>query len=188
MSQRRYTPIHVIVAIVTMFMLVMSSRPESAPGMMVAHAIPCGINCLDVTNAPTASVRLNGSDQTVSYALTFSLENQSALGWNVTITSTQFISASHGHTLAPTASAITAMTAVCQPLQTCTTMPTNAVTYPVAVPADNPAPTAVKFYNAAAGSGEGTFDISTTITISIPANAYAGSYSSTITLAYVSGP
>ncbi|MDQ2714440.1 MAG: hypothetical protein M3Z08_05990 [Chloroflexota bacterium] len=188
MSQPRYTPIHVIVATATMFVLAMCSQLWSAPGMPVAYAIPCGINCLDVTNAPVASLSLNGRDQTVSYALTFSLENQSALGWNVTITSTQFISASLIHTLAPSASAITAITAVCQPAQTCTTLPTNAVTYPVAVPAGNPAPTAIKFYNAAAGSGEGTFDLSTTITISVPANAYAGSYSSTITLAYVSGP
>ncbi len=67
-------------------------------------------------------------------------------------------------------------------------MPQNSVTYPVAVPAGNPAPTAVKFYNAQALTGLGTFDLSTTIKIAVPANAYAGNYSSTITLAYVSGP
>jgi len=155
----------------------------------VAYAIPCGINCENVTNSPTVSLTLNGTDQTVSYTLTFSLNDLSVLGWNVTITSTQFnTGATPTRTLSTATSSVTGVTAVCTGGQICTTMPQNAVTYPVAVPAGNTAPTAVKFYNASAASGIGTFDISTTIKITVPANTYSGTYTSTITLAYVSGP
>ena len=121
--------------------------------------------------------------------MTFSLNNTNSLGWNVTITSTRFATGSIPvHTLATTASSITGVTAVCSPGQVCTSLPQNAVTYPVAVPADNVAPTPVKFYDAQNLSGVGTFDISTTIAITVPANTYAGTYTSTLTLAYVSGP
>jgi hypothetical protein len=188
MSQRRHKLVRVVIAIVAMSMLVMSTRLWSSPGVPTAYAIPCGINCENITNTPSVSLTLNGSDQTVSYTLTFSLNNVSILGWNVTITSTKFTTGSPVHTLAPAASSVTGVTAVCTGGQICTTLPQNAVTYPVAVPAGNLAPPPVKFYNAQSGSGVGTFDISTAINITVPANAYAGTYTSTITLAYVSGP
>jgi hypothetical protein len=91
------------------------------------------------------------------------------------------------YTLATTASSLTGVTAVCVGGSTCTN-PTNAITYPVAVPAAGTAPTAVKFFNAAVNTGMGKFTITPTIAISLPANTFAGAYTSTITLAVVSGP
>jgi hypothetical protein len=158
----------------------------SAP---VAYAIPCGVNCENITTPPTVAVTLNGVDQTASYALALSLNNLSILGWNVTLTSTQFATgAIPVRTLPTTASSVTNVTAVCTAGQICTTTPQNAVTYPLAVPAGNSAPTPVKLYDAQIASGVGTFDLSATIKVTVPANAYAGTYTSTITLAYVSGP
>ncbi len=178
-----------VCVVVALAMLVMSTELWLSLGMSVAYAIPCGINCLNVTNTPTAVVTLNGTDQTVSYTLTLSVNTTLNLGWNVTITSTQFTTGTTPkRSLPTTASSVTGVTAVCTAGQTCLTMPQNSVTYPVAVPAGNPAPTAVKFYNAQALTGLGTFDLSTTIKVAVPANAYAGNYTSTITLAYVSGP
>ena len=52
--------------------------------------------------------------------------------------------------------------------------PTNAITYPVAVPAAATAPAAVKFFNAAAGSGMGKFTITPTIGVFVPQNSYHG--------------
>lgn len=174
---------------VAMAMLALSTGLWSSPGASVVYAIPCGTNCENITNTPTASLTLNGTDRTVSYTLTFSLNNTGAVGWNVTITSTQFTTGTAPtRTLSTTASSVTGVTAVCTAGQTCTAMPQNTVTYPVAVPAGNPAPTAIKFYSDQSNAGIGTFDISTVINITVPANAYAGSYTSIITLAYVSGP
>ena len=180
---------NVVCFVVVMAMLVMSTVRGLSSGTLVTYAIPCGINCLNVTDTPTAVVTLNGADQTVSYLLTLSVNTTLNLGWNVTITSTQYTTGTTPkRTLPTTASTITGVTAVCTTGQTCLTMPQNTVTYPVAVPAGNPAPTAVKFYNAQALSGIGTFDLSTTIKVTVPANAYAGMYTSTVTLAYVNGP
>ncbi len=177
------------IMVVVMLLLITSTwlwSSQSPPG---AYAISCGTNCENVTNTPTVTTMLNGSDQTLSYTLAFSLNNTAGLGWNVTITSTQFTTGTTPTRTLPTnISAITGVTAVCSAGQTCTTMPTNTVVYPVSVPAGNPAPTPIKFYNAASATGVGTFDISTATNVTIPANAYAGTYKSTITLAYVSGP
>jgi hypothetical protein len=170
-------------------LLVMSTELWLPLGISVASAIACGSNCLNVTNTPTAVATLNGTDQTVSNTLTLSVNTTLSLGWNVTITSTQFTTGTTPrHSLSTTASSVTGVTDVCATGYLCLTMPHNSVTYPVAVPAGNSVPTAVKFYNAQALMGLGTFDLSATINVKVPANTYAGTYSSTITLAYVSGP
>jgi hypothetical protein len=70
---------------------------------------------------------------------------------------------------------------------TCTN-PTNSIAYPLAVPAGASAPTAVKLFNAAANSGMGKFTVTPTVQVAIPANTYAGTYTSTVTVAVVSGP
>ena len=62
------------------------------------------------------------------------------------------------------------------------------MSYPLGVPAGASAPTAVKFFNAAADSGMGDFTVTPTVRVTILANAYAGTYTSTVTLAVVSGP
>jgi hypothetical protein len=46
----------------------------------------------------------------------------------------------------------------------------------------------VKLFNSAANTGMGRFTLTPTIAVSIPGNAYAGSYTSTVTVAAVSGP
>lgn len=145
---------------------------------------------LTTSAAPTFSATLNGTDQTPTYTLPLTIEDLrgSGAGWNATITSTQFSTGgATPHTLSTTASAITAVSNACVEGATCTD-PTNAVTYPLTVPAGAEAPTAVKFFNAAEGTGLGKFTNTPTVTVSVPANTYAGTYTSTITLASVSGP
>jgi hypothetical protein len=46
----------------------------------------------------------------------------------------------------------------------------------------------VKFFDAAANTGMGSFSITPIITVSIPANTFTGSYTSTVSVAVVSGP
>src|SRR5579871_2217042 len=116
------------------------------------------INCETAGASPTASVTLNGTNQTPTYALVFTASGTLSLGWNLTITSTTFTTASTPHrSLSTTASTITAVSAVCQNGQICVTDPSNSTTYPVTIPAASTAPTAVKFYSVAVATGLGTF-------------------------------
>ena len=139
-----------------------------------------------------SAVTLNGADQTTSYALPLAVIDArgNGGGWNLTITSTQFTTGgANPQTLPTSASTIAAAPAVsCTAGSTCTA-PVNSVSYsPLVVPAGATAPNAVKFFSAAAGSGLGSFTITPTISVLIPANAYAGSYSSSVSVAVVSGP
>jgi hypothetical protein len=137
----------------------------------------------------SVTVTLNGSDQTPTYTAGLSAQDQtgSGAGWNITITSTQFTTGAPVHTLVTTASTVTSVAMVCAGPGTCTN-PTNAITYPFGVPAGAGPPAAVKMYNAAANTGMGNFTITPTVQVAIPANAFAGTYTSTVTFAIVSGP
>ena len=68
------------------------------------------------------------------------------------------------------------------------TDPTNGVSYPYTLPAAATAPTATKIFSAAANTGLGNQTLTLALRLSIPANAFAGSYSSTWTYTLVSGP
>lgn len=145
---------------------------------------------LTTSAAPTFSATLNGTDQAPTYTLPLTIEDLrgSGAGWNATITSTQFTTGGETpHTLATSASSILEVANACAEGGACTD-PTNAVNYPLTVPAGAEAPAAVKFFNAAEGTGMGVFSTTPTVAVSIPANTYAGTYTSTITLASVSGP
>jgi hypothetical protein len=87
------------------------------------------------------------------------------------------------HTLSATASSVTSVTVT----SSCSgnICPVNAITYPVGWTAGTP----VTFYdNTSGGShGQGTFTIEAGIQVLVPANSYAGTYASTITIAFISG-
>lgn len=151
--------------------------------------VTAGSLSLSTEAAPTFSATLDGANQTPTYALPMTVEDLtgSGSGWNTTITSTQFASSGEpSRTLSTSASAMTGVTSECAE-GTCTN-PTNAVTYPLTVPAAAEEPTAVKFFNAAEETGMGKFAVTPTVGVSIPANTYAGTYTSTVTLASISGP
>ena len=144
---------------------------------------------LSTTAAPTFSDNLDLGDQTQTYPVPATVQDTrgNGSGWNLTITSTQFSTGgATPNTLANTASSLTGVTSVCAS-GTCTN-PTNAITYPVAVPAATTPPTAVKFFNAAANTGMGKFSVTPTVGVFVPQNSFAGTYTSTLTLSIVSGP
>ena len=170
--------------IVAMILLIMSTSLYALVGAPMTYA--CSGNCQSLTNTPTAVVTLNGTDQMVSYPLEFSLNNIGTIGWHVSITSTQFATGSNpAHMLSVSASSVIGVTAVCQTGQTCTADPQNAMRYPVGVPVT---PNAVAFYDTQTNSGIGSFDVIATINTVVPANAYSGMYTSTITIALSDGP
>lgn len=145
---------------------------------------------LSTTAVPSFSASLNSGDQTKTYTVPLTLNDtrtgaSAGLGWNTTITSTQFLSGSN--TLPATASTVTAVSSACANGGVCTT-PTNSVTYPLVVPAGSTPPTAVKFFNAATNTGIGTFTTTPTVSVAVPQNSFSGTYTSTLTISVVSGP
>jgi hypothetical protein len=46
----------------------------------------------------------------------------------------------------------------------------------------------VKYENAASGTGLGTTSVDATVQVAVPSNVFAGTYSSTVTVAIVAGP
>lgn len=185
MSRHRSKLVRAAVALV---LLAISAVLWPSLGASATHAA-CPNNSVCLSNTPTVVTTLNGTDQTVSYTLAFVLSNNSNGGWNVTITSTLFTKAgTPTRTLPATASSVTAVpTAVCQGSCAAPPNPPGTITYPVPIPAGNPAPSAVKFYNTQAGTGKGTFNVTAPVNVVIPGNAYAGTYTSTITITLVTG-
>jgi WxL domain surface cell wall-binding len=160
-----------------------------AASVPVTATVNAGSLSMSSSATPSVSVTLNGTDQTPTYTAALAANDQtgSGSGWNLTVTSTQFTTGGGSpKTLPTTASSISSVSDSCTH-GTCTD-PTNGTSYPVVVPAASSPPTAVKFYSAAANTGMGDFTVTPTVGVTIPANAYAGSYSSTLTIAVVSGP
>jgi hypothetical protein len=143
------------------------------------------------TSSPTFSLTLNGDDQTATYTLALQTVDARGLatggGWNLTVTSTQF-SDGAGHSLPASASTITGVTSACASGSTCALPTNNVANSNLALPAGSGPPTAVKFYNAATATGLGRVNVSGTVSVLVPANMIAGTYSSTLTVAVAAGP
>ena len=121
----------------------------------------------------------------MNYILPLSFNNPGTTSWHLSITSTQFaIEGTSGYTLPTTASSLVGIEVACEAAQNCSN---NVATY-ILLPAGNPAPAPVTFYDAAVNAEVGTFDVTAAIHIVIPVNVYAGMYTSTVTVAYQSGP
>lgn len=130
---------------------------------------------------PSLTDTLNGTDQTVSWSALLGVVDArgSGAGWNLTMSATAF-SDGAGHTLAP--GTVASVSSACVGGSTCTAA-TNSVTYPITISG-----TAAKFFNASAATGMGKVNVTPSVNVAIPGNAYAGTYTSTVTLAAVSGP
>jgi hypothetical protein len=135
---------------------------------------------------PSFSANLDSGDSTQTYTVPLTIQDTrgTGAGWNLTVTSTTFTTGTQS--LSTTASSLTGVTSACS-TGTCTN-PSNAQTYPITVPAAVSAPTAVKFFNTTTNNGMGKFTITPTVGVTIPQNAFAGTYTSTVTLSIVSGP
>jgi hypothetical protein len=153
--------------------------------LILATSAPAGVSVSASATTTGFSATLDGSDQAVSYSsvgLTVSETGQHS-GWNLQATSTVYSSGTHS--LPADATAITQVA-----VGSCTgsSCPTNSVGLPVTMPAAGTAPTAVKFFDAAAGTGTGTVTITPTFVTSVPGNSYAGNYQATIIFSAVVGP
>lgn len=172
--------------------VVVLATPLTAAATSATATIQAG--SLAFVSAPPAvnfTATLNGLDQTVTatQALDISDATGSGAGWNLTATSTQFSTGgATPHTLSTSATTITTTPSVaCDPGATCS-LAANSVAYPYTLPAGSPAPLATKFFNAAPNTGMGNQTVTVTWRLSVPANTFAGTYTSTWTISLVSGP
>ena len=170
--------------------LAAAAAPQSALGASatVTGSVNAGTLSIATSATPSFSVTLDGTDKSGSYTVPTTVTDATGggAGWNLTITSTQFTTGGGSpHTLATNASSVTGVSSSC--VTTCVD-PTNSITYPVGVPAGSTPPTAVKYFNAAAATGQGKFTNTPSVNVSVPASTAVGSYNSTLTLAAITGP
>jgi Ice-binding-like/WxL domain surface cell wall-binding len=125
----------------------------------------------------------------------------SGAGWRVQVSVTTFTDGSrtfpNNGTFVMNGS-VTSSTATTAPTATCTdtcTLPVNTTTYPVAITTDPNNPTPFVIYDTAANTGLGQIVIGGSTQpdpvgwwVNVPANALAGTYTSTITMETISGP
>jgi hypothetical protein len=145
---------------------------------------PLSMDLTPVTQ-PTA-ITLNGTDQTETFSLPIVVNDDtgSGAGWDLTLSLTTFTNS--GHTLAADVAEVSSQpTATCNS-GTCTAASVSGISYPLVLTADGS--TTSKFFNAVANTGMGNFTVTTPFSVTIPANAYAGTYSSTFTVSITSGP
>jgi hypothetical protein len=149
---------------------------------------------------------LTGVDQSLADATTGDQQytvndaTGSGAGWHVTVAATTFTNGSHtfGNTgTFSTNGSVGSITSTSGPTPTCftgatCTLPTNTETYPVAITTAATSPTPVNIYDTSASTGLGEIVIGGTNPVGwwlqVPASAYAGSYTSTVTLEVISGP
>jgi hypothetical protein len=150
---------------------------------------------------------LNGTGQNVADAVagdqqfTVDDETGTGAGWHITVAAVTFTNVTH--TLANTGTlvltgSISSITATTAPSATCVTSctpPGNTTTYPVAITTAASSPTPATVYDVPAGSGLGPVTLGGHSAanpvgwwVKVPANAWVGTYTSTVTVAVVSGP
>jgi hypothetical protein len=173
----------IIISLAIAALALVGATAASAAGQLTTTATVTGTAgiSLNLPANPSISETLDGTDLTASYAPLLGIVDArgSGVGWNLTVAATTFTDIS-GHTLA--AGTLTGVTSACSAGVTCTA-PTNSVTYPITLGG-----TASKFFSSAANTGLGKIDVTPTVSVAIPGNAYAGTYTSTVTLAAVTGP
>ena len=137
---------------------------------------------LNLPSNPSISNTIDGSDQTASYSPVLGVVDArgTGAGWNVTIAATAFTDGA-SHTLA--AGTVTGAAQACHSGSSCTAATSSGITYPLTL-----STTAAKVFSAALNTGLGKIDVTPTVQVAIPGNAYAGTYTSTVTIAAATGP
>ena len=145
----------------------------SAAALVTATGAAAAIG-LTVSNFGFA-LTITGADQTAPFSFGMTATGTNG-GFNLTMSTTQFQAG--GNSLGyPTLTGISTGTCTGGGCQNAS----NTTTYPIALDA-----TTKKVYSSAVGKA--TIPLTANLTLSLPGNAYAGSYSSTFTLTIANGP
>ena len=164
--------------------LLLASATAALAGTLTTTATVSGTAgiSLNLPANPAISDTLDGTDQSVSYAPLLGIVDArgTGAGWNLQISATT-LSDGAGHTLAQ--GQVGSVAQACTAGSTCTPATSSGIAYPLTI-----GTTAAKVFNAALNTGLGKLNITPTINVAIPGNAYAGTYTSTVTLAAATGP
>jgi alpha-tubulin suppressor-like RCC1 family protein len=185
---------------------VLSTTGTSAPSSPVTVE-PVGFLTLTSPTSLTWAATLTGLNQSRvdgmsgDQQLTATDNTGTGAGWHITISATTFTT---GPRSLPNTGAVdftgsvssslasTAPTATC--VGSCT-LPTDTTTYPVVMATAVSSPTVYTVYDTSASTGEGVMTIGGSSAanpvgwwLQVPADTYAGVYTSTVTLEMVSGP
>lgn len=161
-------------------------RAETVTGHVTVAA---GALTLSSGPGPSLALRLDGTDrpQSTTFSVQVTDATGSGAGWQLQMTSTRFaMSGPKPRTLPVDALTVTGVTIACAQ-GTCTN-PVNTVSYPLHIPIGDASVAPVTLVGAAPDSGMGSFIVTPRLEMTIPANAYAGAYTATMTLSIVSGP
>jgi hypothetical protein len=173
-----------ITIIIGVVVMALAAAGAALAGTVTATATVTGASglSLNLPANPAISDTLTGSDQTVTYQPDLGVVDArgSGAGWNLSVSQTAFTDGA-GHTLA--AGSITGASQACHSQSTCTAATSSGITYPLTL-----STSAAKFFNAALNTGLGYIDVTPTFSVAIPGNAYAGTYTSTITFTAATGP
>jgi hypothetical protein len=181
--------------------------PASAGAVTGTLTVTAGSLTLTSPTSLTWAVTLNGTNQTAVDSVagdqqyTVNDATGSGAGWHVTTSATTFTNGTHtlldSGTFVNTGS-ITSIAAATAPTATCVAtcvLPTNTTTYPVAITTAPSTPTAVTIYDTSAATGVGQVTIGGHAAanpvgwwVNVPSSAFAGAYTSTVTMAIVSAP
>lgn len=167
-----------------------SSASWVAQSLVLQPASLCATGGLTLTPPSTVSfpsTALDGTDRTATTNATLAVSDMTdtAVGWNLTATSTRFTSG--GNSLSNTATTITGVSVTAGGTN-CGMPVASGTTFPMTLPAGAVAPAATKIYSASAGSGLGIANLDYAFALSLPANTKIGTYTSTWTFTLASGP
>jgi hypothetical protein len=175
---------HRLLIVLALTAAALTTAAAALAGNLTATATVSGTAGISINlpSGPSLTDTLDGTDQTVSYAPVLGVVDArgGGAGWNLEISATTFSDGS-GHTLAP--GQVSSAASACHAASTCTAASSSGITYPLTVTG-----TAAKFFSAALDSGLGKIDVTPSVDVSIPGNAFAGTYTSTVTLAATTGP
>jgi hypothetical protein len=164
--------------------LALAAGTAALAGTFSATATVTGAGSTSLTLPASASITdtLDGTDQTATYAPILGVADArgTGAGWNLQISATTF-SDGATHTLAQ--GQVASVSQACKAGSTCTVATSSGIAYPLTI-----GTTATRFFSAALNTGLGKVDVTPTINVAIPGNAYAGTYTSTVTLAIAVGP
>lgn len=204
---RKFIP---LIAVVGLLML--PATTHAASGGATSVALTGGSLTVSGAAPGTFSATLTGSNQTANTTLsTYNPDDATGTGngWNVTFQATQFTctvpvagitgdtGCKAGFTTLPwNALSIAPPTAACASGSTCTGSPTVSISANTAVDTGSgtTAGSAVKVLSAAASAGMGSYTVTPgtigtgQLALSIPGNALATTYHSTLTVTVTSGP
>lgn len=161
-----------------------------AQSLMLQPASACIGGALTLS-APSSvsfpSTALDGTDKSITTTGTVGISDltDTAVGWNLSATSTRFTNGSS--TLANGATTITGL-AINAGGTNCGLPTTSATTFPITLPAGATAPAAAKIYSDVVGAGLGLANLAYTFALAVPANTRIGTYTSTWTFTLASGP